>query len=788
MIRAIDRKVLRDLYSIKGMAFAVCLVIGAGVAVFVTSLSTMHSLQLSQSTYYEDFRFAHVFAGLKRAPRSLAARIGDIPGVSTVQTRIVRDVIISPPGLSEPAVGRLISLPDSGQPRLNGLFLRRGRFPEPERGREVLASEAFVKAHSLRLGDRIEALINGRRRELEIVGVALSPEYIYSIRAGDIFPDDRRFVVFWMPESVLQPAFDMDGAFNDLALALAPNAVEEEVIDRLDRLIDPFGGVGAYGRKDQVSHWFVSNEFRELRTMGLAVPLIFLAVAAFLIHVVVSRLVGMQREQIGILKAFGYSNLQIGLHFFKLVVLISLLGGLIGIAAGARLGLGMTRLYTQFFRFPVLQYDLTWEVIAIAFSIGFLSVISGMSAPIRQAVSLPPSEAMRPPAPVVYRRSVVERIGLQRLFSQTSRMIVRHLERQAFKSAFSSLGIALAVAILIVGMAPMDAVDYVMGIQFSVIQREDLGVAFVEAKTGRILGEISRLPGVLQGEPFRAVAVRMSQGHKSRRVALMGLPAGGELHRLVERNLQPVELPADGLILSSKLAEILGTSPGERVMVEFLEGKRPIRLVAVAGVVDEFMGTNAYLELGALNRLMGEGRTISGAFLSVDRLREEQVYRRLKDSPAVASVSLVRASVKSFEETLRQTFWMMTLFNVLFAAVIAVGVVYNSARISLSERSRELASLRVMGFTRAEISKVLLGEMAVLTAAAIPAGWLIGYGLTALMTLGFDTELFRIPLRIDASTFVFASLVIVAAALASAFLVRRRIDHLDLIAVLKTRE
>lgn len=787
-VRAIDRKVLRDLWHLRSQALAISLVMASGVAMYVTMRSTMESLGLTRSTYYERYRFADVFASVKRAPRSLAARIAAIPGVSQVELRIVAEVTLDITGLAEPASGRLISIPERRVPHLNDLYLRRGRYIEPGREGEVLVSEAFAEAHGFEPGDSLSAVINGRRRRLTIAGIALSPEYVYSVRSGDLFPDDKRFGILWMGESPLAAAYDMKGAFNDVSFSLMSGTSVEEVITRLDLLLAPYGGLGAYARADQVSNWFLSEEFNQLRANATVVPAIFLAVAAFLLNVVLARLIGTQRDQIGALKAFGYSHWQIGFHYLKMVLLIAAVGTLLGTWAGAWLGKGMALMYQRFYRFPILAYQLSARVVLEACLISVAAAVIGALGAVRRAVRLPAAEAMRPESPARYRPTFVERLGLQRFLSQPGRMILRQLERRPLRSLLAALGIALAAAIMVAGRFSLDSLDYIIDLQFHTAQREDVSLGFIEAKAGRALHDVEHLPGVLRAEPFRAVAARLRHGHLSRRVAITGLSPGADLHRVVDQNWKQVALPAEGLVLTDKLAELLGVGPGDKVVVELLEGSRGVREVVVAALVEEFLGTSAYMDLGALNRLMREGPSLSGAFLMVDEKDLDGLHAKLKKTPAVAGVLIRRAALASFEETIAENLAIFTAFNVLFASIIAFGVVYNSARIALSERGRELASLRVLGLTRGEISYILLGELAVLIVFGIPLGLALGYLLAVWVVEAFETELYRFPLIISSSTYGFAAATVLVAAIVSGLVVRRRLDRLDLVAVLKSRE
>jgi putative ABC transport system permease protein len=785
----LDRKLLRDLYRLRGQLLAIALVVACGIASFVMSLSALNSLELTQATYYDRYRFAEVFAELKRAPETLAAQIRDIPGVAQVQTRVVADVTLDVPELAEPATGRLVAIPEQGQPVLNDLFLRQGRYIEPGHSDEVLASEAFATANGLKVGDSLGAIIKGRWERLQIVGIALSPEYVYEVRGGgSIFPDNRRFGVLWMGQKALGTAFDMDAAFNSVALTLSPGAIEAEVIDRLDRLLTPYGGLGAYGREDQVSHHILANELRELRSHATVFPSIFLAIAAFLLHIVLARLIGMEREQIAVLKAFGYSNVAVGAHYLKLVLAVVGVGTLLGIALGTWMGSGLTAMYTWFFRFPLLRYDASPALMVAAMSISGGAAVGGGMTAVRRAVSLPPAEAMRPAPPAQFRPTLVEQWGLQRWFSPASRIVLRNLERQPIQAVLTTLGIAIAVAILIAGRFFLDSLDYLVDVQFRTMQREDVTLAFIEPLSARARFDVMHLPGVLRAEPFRLVPARLRYEHRMRRIALTGLEPDSELRQLVDRSLHRVSLPTNGVVLTAELAKRMELRSGDWLTVEALEGSRPVRSVPVAGTVDELLGLSAYMDMEALNRLMGEGRAVSGAYLAVDANQLERLFSRLKEIPAIANVTTRAAALQSFEEISGTNVRVFTSVLVVFACVISVSVIYNAARIALSERERELASLRIMGFTRGEIAYILLGEQAVLTVVAIPVGFLLGLGLAHLMVAAIDTELMRLPAIVTRSTFAFATVVILLAATGSGWIVRRRLDRMDLIAVLKTRE
>ena len=787
-MKTLNRKILRNLWGMKGQALAIVLIIASGVATFVMSISTMQSLKLTQATFYRDYRFSEVFASLKRAPMSLQSRILEIPGVEQVETRIVAAVNIGIQDFIDPVRGQLISIHDSGEPLLNKLYLRQGRLVEPFRDNEIVVGEAFAEAHEFTPGDKLSIVINGKRRAFTIVGIALSPEHIYQMPPGAVFPDFEHFGILWMGRTPLSTAYDMENAFNDVTLTLSADANVNDIIDRLDKLLKPYGGLGAYSRKDQLSHRYLSEEFKGLEQMATMFPVIFLSVAAFLLNIVISRLVNMQREEIAALKAFGYSNLDIGLHFVKLILLIVIAGVTVGIGGGVWLGKGMSTLYMEFYRFPFLKFELSPVIAVIAALVSAAAAILGTLFSVRKAALLPPAQAMRPEPPAIYKETFVEKLGLKRLLSQPSRMIIRHIGRRPVKSMLSITGIAFACAIMMVGSFQGDAMDHIVDIQFGLSQREDISVTFTEPASKKALYELQSLEGVEYAEPFRAVHTRLRFQHRNYRTAILGVKTGGDLHRLLNSELNPIELPESGIVITDHLGKILGVREGDYLTLEILEGNRPKLNVPVAALIKQYIGVSAYMELSALNSLMQEGDLISGVYLATDSKYQPEIYASLKETPRVAGTAIREKAINNFYDTMAETILIFTFINTLLAGIIAFGVVYNSARIALSERSRELASLRVLGFTRGEISYILLGELSMLTLAAIPLGFIIGWKMCFYITDKFQTDIMRIPLVLESSTYSFAALVVLVSACISSLIVRRKLDHLDLVAVLKTKE
>lgn len=786
MLSPLDKKVVRDLGSMWAQALAIAMVIAAGVAMFVMSEGMLRSLFETRAAYYERYGFADVFAPLKRAPNQLVKRLEAVPGVRFVQTRIKEHVTLDMPGLQEPAQGQILSYPVGDPPRLNRLHLSVGRWLAPGKHDEVLVSEGFAEAHNLGNGDKVTAIINGRKRDLSIVGVVLSAEYIYAIQPGAMMPDNTRYGILWMSRPALEAAFDIKGAFNDAVLSLDPGANLEAVKSGVDLVLEPYGGVGSYGRARQVSDWYVSGEMDQLRNMAQVAPPIFLAIAAFLLNIVITRWIETEREEIGLFKAFGYSTWDVGLHYIKLVLIITLVGVALGYMGGVWLGRGLAGIYQEFFRFPFLHFHFTASVFAIAGGISVFSALVGTFGAVRRAALLSPAVAMVPPPPTRYHRSRFE--GLLRRLTQPSRMIVRHVVRWPGRSFLTVLGNAAAVAVLIGSMFFLDAMEELIDINFNRAERQDATLSFMEAKEEEALENVKALPGVLAAEPFRTVSARLSFQGAERRESLLGLVRGAELNIVLDQNLKPVRVPKKGLVLSQKLSQMLGANVGDVVIARVTEGRRPTLELPVVQVSQTMMGSPAFMDYDHLGEVMREQGRLSGAYVKLDTNQEAKFFKAVKNTPGISGVAIKSTTLKSFRDTMAENILVMTTFNIIFAGVIAVGVVYNAARISLSERARELASLRVLGFTLGEVSYILLGELAVLTLVALPLGCLFGYGLAWLWAISLDTDLYRIPLVVTKQTYGFSSLVVALAALGSGLAMFRQISKLDMVQALKTRE
>lgn len=805
----LDRKLGRDLWRMKGQVTAIALVIGLGVMMLVMMDGVVNSLTETKQAYYERYRLADIFAPVKRAPVSLLDRLARLPGVAAVTGRLNGDVLIDLPKLDVPVRALAISLPGDGESGLNAIYLMAGRRPDPGRGSEIVLLTDFARAHDLGPGDRLAVTLNGTRRTLDIVGLARSPEFLYAAPPGEPLPNDARFAVIWMGQDALAAALDQQGAMNEVLIrherrgAPAGGELDDRaanslsaVLANVDRLLEPWGGTGAFPLADHVSDRYITEDMKGMESTSRVLPPIFLAIAAFLLNIVITRMIEAEREQIGLLKAFGYTGREVSSHYFRFVLIIALTGAVLGCIAGIAAGRAMIDVYLVYFKFPFLVFQVDPAAFLIGIGVSVIAAAAGGGLVLRRVFTLQAAVAMRPPPPVDYSR--LSRMGGMlgslsgilgaRLLHPPSRMVVRRIARQPFRTALAVLGVAVGMALSVGALGVMSGFNQAVSDAFTVLDRSDVTIVFATPVTGRVAHDLMHQPGVQRVEPFRVVPVKFRHGTRTYRGAINGFVDTPELNRPLRADGRSLYPRRDGLILSVALARRLGLKPGDRVQADVREGRRPRLTLPVVAIAEVPIGAPAYMELSALNRAMRQPDRVGGAYLAVDTDQQARLYRRLKDMPVVTGVSVKQDARTGFKKLMDQGAGAVRYIMTAIAAIITFGIVYNTARIAFAERSRDLASLRVIGFTRAEAAFVLLGELGVVVLLALPIGALGGQGLAQLMATGFSTDLYQIPATVQPENYGLAMVAVLVAALVSGALIKRDLDGIELVSALKTRE
>ena len=790
-MKVLNRKLLRDLRASKGQAIAVTMVILCGVASFVCVLSAYRSLKLTRDTYYESYRFADFWVPFERAPSRVVHKVEALPGVLRAQGRIVEDVSLDVQGNTEPCTGRVISLPPRRGTAINDIHLVSGRWFSPGVLNEVILSERFVRENRLKIGDRIRATMNDRKQPLRIIGTALSPEYIYMIRsAREFIPDPERFAILWVTEDFAEMALGMQEACNEIVGFVDRSADVDAVLERVEDVLEPYGALTAIRRRDQLSNRYLSDEIKGLGVSARITPTIFLGIAAMILMVMLDRVVQRERTGIGVFKAYGYSNLAIGGHYVKFALLFSLVGALIGFAVGQWLGRAMMKVYVEFFQFPMLRHQFYPDILAISLLISACAGVLGASWAVAGVVRINPAEAMRPAAPRAAHTLWVERIGFfWRNIGFIGKMILRDIFRYKVRSGLTVFGVMCSAAILLMGYFGGDCMDYLMDYQFNTLQKQDVRVAFHTERGSGAYFDARRFPHVRAAEPVLDYPFTLRAAWREKDVVVTGVRPGDRMVGLETVEGRSIEVGDRGLVLTQHIADTLRLGQGDVVVMKPLLGKVGRETaVRVRDVAQQYLGTGAYMNIRALSRILDEPFAVNSVLLRVEREGEEALSRYLKEVPAVASVEVKKESQRHFEETLAESMAISNLFLTVFAGVIAFAIIYNTTAISLTERTRELASLRVLGFTLREIRRIVFGQNVLLASVGLALGIPLGALLCRWMVLAYETDVYRLPFHITRGTLIITASSIALFVFVANMASRRRIGRLDMVEVLKRRE
>lgn len=785
----LHRKLLRDLWRMKSQALAVALVLACGIGMLVMSVGMQGSLERARDRYYLNNGMADVQAQAVRAPRRLGAELAELPGVAALELRAVGQARISLPWVTEPLAAQLVSLPDEDLPRVNRPLLVAGRWPERNTQGEALVNEAFAQANGLTPGSHMDVVVRGQRQRLHLVGVANSPEFVFVSAPGEPFPQPARFGVLWMRQGQLERALDMHGAFNDVVLTLSDPAQDAPVRQALQNRLAAYGGMEPFGRDRMVSARFLTEELAQLGNMAATLPPIFLAVAAFLLNVTLSRLVATERANIGLLKAFGHSNGAVARHYAGMALLLGGMGLVLGMALGHVFGEWMSSIYRAVYRLPALPFQTDATTWALAFGVGLAAALAGALSAVAQAVRLTPAAALAPPSPPHFggggQRGGTSWLGQ---LDPLTRIIVRRVVSAPRRSLSTLAGVALALSVLVVSQHFPAGIEKFLQVTFRVAKTQDATVTLTEAGGPMTLHALARLPGVEAVEPFRAVAVSYHFNGRSVQDALVGMPAQPQLERLVQTGSEAVTLRGDGLVASRGLARQLHAQAGDVVRVEVTQGRRMQFDLTVVQVADLWVGSSGYTELTALGRLLQEPGRISGAHLRLQPDRTDAFNAAVAERPALAGLSHVRQAEASMRQTFSQGSGFMSTLFLTFAGMMAAGVAYATASVTLAEQQRDLATLQVLGYTRWQVSYVMLGELALLTLLALPLGLWVGYGFALWLMGTMSNELFTFPMVVDPAAYARSALFVLATVAVCAAWVRRQVDKVDLVASLKSRE
>lgn len=787
----LHRKLLRDLITLRSQVLTISVLIVGGISVLVSSWSSYQSLELSLNSFYQDYKFADVFSEVVRSPMTVAEKVSRLPGVERLETRIIKEGLIDVPGQSEPALGRFISWAGPNQ-AINLIYLRQGRLPyassNPATAFEVVVHESFALAHKLKVGDTLRSLLDGQQRRFIISGIGISPEYVYALSPLAPLPDDKHFGIFWLRQQDLESLTGMENTFNSLQIKTAKNTNVAELKRQIDQILQPYGNIQSYDRSLQLSHIFLEGEINEQRVMAIVIPTIFLAVAMFILNVILSRLISLHRGEIATLKALGYSAWSLTIHYFQLVTIILLIGTGPAILAGAGIGHWYAGLYADFFRFPSIDFSLSGTSILLGILAGLIPGWIGAAGALAKVFSLQPAEALRPLSPPSFQKGLLDKIGLTSRLSPYSKIVLRSLLFRPLRLLLGVLGISMSLAIIINGSFWSDVINFMMDRQFNEMRREDLTVRLLTPQPLRVFSELRAISGILMVEGERSTPVAMSFRNFKKDIGILAWENGAQLSRVLDKQGNTIVPISGGVLLSRFFEKEFNLRVGDRVNFKVLEGSQDQFTVPVTGFVDDLIGQQAYAEKKDLHMWLKEMPVYDTLQLKIDPSLGEKIYVALKERPQVKAITIRKLLLKSFTNTVADMIMTFTFILYIFAVAIAGAVIYNSARISFSERGWELASLRILGFDIRPTFEILFIDIGIQVFLSLIPGLIFGYWLSYLSTVLIHNKTFSFPLVINPATYGAAILILILTFLASGIFLYRKVNALDFSQALKARE
>lgn len=789
----LNRKLCRDIILARGQLAAVAAIMAVGVAAYVGMSGTCRNLEAAKRSYYTRCQMADFWVHLKKAPVSEVAALSAMDDVAALRTRISYQVTVDLDDVARPLTGLVVSMPAERRAVINDIVLKRGGYFSRKRRNEVIVSDDFATKRGLTPGDRVHLLLNNQRKELFVVGTADSSEFTYLVSPGGIVPDPANYGVFYIKRRYAEEVFDFEGACNEVVGRLVPSAQRrpERVLQTIETRLATFGVISKTALKQQPSNFILTNEIQQGKEMATMLSSIFLLVAALVLNVLLSRMAEQQRTVVGTLKAIGYTNRQILRHFFGFGIVVGAMAGLAGWPGGYWLSHAMTNMYRPIFDFPRLDNQLYPSLMAQGMVMSLVFAVLGTLRGVRAVQRLKPAEAMRPRPPQTGRSVILERWRWfwHRLGFQTQ-MVLRGLFRTRVRTLVGIFAAAMGAAIMVAAFYYRDAFVYLIQFQYEEIDRSDYTLVFRDERGDGALAEVRDLPGVNRAEPLLTVAGTLHHGRHRKKSAITGVKPDAQLTVPRDANAERVRVPRTGLLLTRQLAEILHAQPGDRLTLIPNRGlRRPVD-VPVVRVVDSYLGLGAYADIDYLDHVVGEASALNQIQLSVDRgLRTRRaLYRELKRLPTLQAVVATRQAKENVEDEMLKMMTTMAYFLIAIAAVIYSGSILNAALISISERQREIATLRVLGYGPRAIGGIFLRESLIVNVVGALLGLPLGYFISLASAAGFDSELFRMPRVIQPISLVVTVVLAIVMCLASHFIVQTVINKMDWREAIKVKE
>lgn len=782
------KNLLRDIKKSKGQFISILIIVILGVTFYTSLNSAFKNLSNSSIKYYEEYRLADLWIDLDKAPISIKEKVEKLSNVEMVTGRIVKDASINIS--DENATLRFITLPDIKSNIVNDLTIKSGRYFSESDSNQCLLDEDFFKANNLKLGEYIYPVINGNQAKLKVLGVVKSPEFIYTLKdSGELIPDNKRFGIIYIKQSFGEAIFDLKGSVNNISIKVKSGSDVDEVKDDVKKLLKNYGVKSSIDRKQQTSTMMVDAEIKKLQSTGGSFPVIFFMVASVIIYIMMGRMVENQRIQIGVMKALGFTNVQVLIYYMSYSTIIAVSGSLIGSILGTYMGFSITKLLNQYFNLPLSNTQIYGEFVIPAFLLTLIFCLFAGYNSCKIIFKIMPSEAMREKSPISGKKIVVEKVDfIWRNINKLERIIMRNLFRYKRRVLLTSLGVIFSSAILLVAFSMNDSVNFMIKQQYGSIQNYDIKVKFSKLLSINDLSTIKDIQHVVEFEPILETGIELSNGWKSKEVGFTALTQNPKMYKVEDKSGNSVTLPQNGLLISEKLANILGIKVNDSVNVKFFFPEKEEKKMVVKGIVVQYLGLSTYTSMNNLNSVLGEGVIANSAVLKLESSAfENEVKNKLKDMPGVSSVESKADSSNALTknmEAMKSTIGML----IMLSATLLIAVLYNIATINIFERQRELATLKVLGFNNKEVKKLIFNENYIISIFGIIIGLPLGTWLGGYLIEASSTDAYSIPYVVEFKSYVITIILTLIFTVITNMALMRKIKAINMLEVLKNKE
>lgn len=803
-MRLFYRKIVRDLLAMGGQCAAITAAVFLGVALFVSSWQSYKNLLTSYQSCYRMLKFADFWQSTGPAPRSLVSEVQSLPGVEAAVGRIVQEAPIEQPGTSVPRlIGRFISLPADHRPEVNDVQVTRGRYLTPSARREVLLEHSFAEHHGYRPGDVLRAVVGGASRNFRIVGLVISPEYLYAVPSKEsTIPTPDLFAVVFVAEREAEDLFGLSGRVTDVCVRTQPGPGPERsrrsrswVMAVTRSLFEPYGAEEPVTRERQPSNYVLSMDLKGFSQVALIFPTLFLTAAALTIYTVLSRLVRTQQRQIGYLRASGLDARSVGIHYLIMASIIGVAGVAAGVGCGLLLSVAVTRIYLNALHLPVLVPSSPWGAIAVGTSIGILACFIAALRPALYAAGLRPAEAMRGEA--IFLGPSVGLLWLIRSLRRLRtpfRLPVRNLFRHRLRTLYTAAGIACGVVLIVVAQGMYDSSLAAVNLYFHQIRGYDIGVIFAQPRTQAAVSQMARIPGVVRAEGYVDMPVRLVGPGGSISTTIYALFPWTRTVHLVTQDGQPVVNLGRGLYIADAVRKTLGVGPGDLIRVAHARSSRrqPVETVfPVEDVVRSTLGGAAYMRADVLMayfapRLGLSPGSVDGTLLIVEPRYFRATIRRAYDLPGVTAVENAVDIRTAVDEMMALTYALTGVMSA-FGLGLTLAIIYNAISMNLFERRAEIASMRAQGVTLREVTWMVTIENLMGSLIGVLPGIPLGRLLLAYILRAYETEMLNLPFSISPRTYCLAVSSVLALTLLCQIPGLRSIRRMDLAAMARAQ-